>query len=474
MFNNAITKRLKEKGIRFEIIENPPIKTVADGVKFLGIEATDIVPTLILKAEGKLLVVLKSGGQPLDLEAVKRYLKVKNLTIPSEKETFEKIGAVKGAIPMVTGLPTLIEETVLKKEYIYGGIGDLNHTLKIRPTDLKNITKAEVINMNKKRVFAGCRPTGRLHVGNYLGSVKGMIELANDGNYDSIFSVVDLHGITTPFNPKTMQQQIRNVVLDYLGAGLDPKKCHLMIQSRVPEHIELSYLIGTIYPVSRLEDLPTYKDKKTENPDYINMGLLYYPVLMAADIMLYKAELVPVGKDQFPHIEVAREFVRNFNRMFGDTFPEPKAFETKGKSVPSLCGSGKMSKSTPDSYILLTDDLETIKKRLAGAPTDSGKGTEIPKSGGVANLLTLVELFEGKEEREELEGQYIGNGIRYGELKEKLAEVIYKELKPIQDRRKTYEENPKLVEEILEGGRNYCSIIAKETIKEVKEKMGLI
>lgn len=328
--------------------------------------------------------------------------------------------------------------------------------------------------MNKKRVFAGCRPTGRLHIGNYLGSVKGMIELANNSNYDSIFSVVDLHGITTPYDPKKMQQQIRDVVLDYMGAGLDPKKCHLMIQSQVPEHVELSYLIGTIFPVSRLENLPTFKDKKLENPDYVNMGLLYYPVLMAADIMLYKAELVPVGKDQFPHIEVTREFVRNFNRMFGDTFPEPKAFETKGKSVPSLSGCGKMSKSIEGSYILLTDDLETIKKRLAGAPTDAGKGEKVPTEGGVANLLELVELFQGKEAREKLGEKYINEGIRYGELKAELAEAIYKELKPIQVRRKEYENNPKAVDQILEEGREYCSKIAKETIKEVKEKMGLV
>ncbi|PIS14768.1 tryptophan--tRNA ligase [Candidatus Shapirobacteria bacterium CG09_land_8_20_14_0_10_39_12] len=328
--------------------------------------------------------------------------------------------------------------------------------------------------MNKKRVFSGSRPTGRLHLGNYMGAIKGYLDLQNNPEFDCIYSVVDLHGITTPYDPKNYQQAIRDVVLDYLGAGLDPKKCHLMIQSQVPEHIELAYLLSTIFPVSRLEDLPTYKDKKAENPDYINMGLLYYPVLMAADIMLYKTNLVPVGKDQIPHIEVTREFARIFNRMFGQVFPEPQVHLMAGAYIPSLKGGGKMSKSIEGSFILLTDDLETIKKRLAGAPTDSGKGTEIPKTGGVANLLELVRLFEGDGEYGRYQGQYLEEGIKYSELKEKLAEAIYKELEPIQKKRKAYEENPKLVEEILEEGRIYCSKIAKETLLEVKEKMGLI
>ena len=325
-----------------------------------------------------------------------------------------------------------------------------------------------------KRVFSGSRPRGRLHLGNYLGGIKGYIALQERGDLDCIYSVVDLHGITTPFEPKTYQQQIRDVVLDYLGCGLNPKKCHLMIQSQVLEHVELAYLLGTIYPVSRIEQLPTYKDKKAENPDYINIGLFYYPILMAADILLYKAELVPVGKDQVPHIEVTREIARTFNRQFFNVFPEPQAHLMEGASVPSLKGEGKMSKSVEGSYILLTDDLATIRKRLATAPTDSGRGEKVPENGGVANLLALVELFEGKKAKQEYEKEYLGKGIKYKSLKEKLAVTIYKELKPIQERRKEFESKPKLVAEILEEGRVYCSKVAKETLLEVKKAMGLV
>ena len=328
--------------------------------------------------------------------------------------------------------------------------------------------------MTKKRVFSGSRPTGRLHLGNYLGGVKGYLALQNRDDLDCIYSVVDLHGITTPYQPQGLQKQIHEVALDYLACGLDPKKCHLMVQSQVPEHVELAYLLGTIYPVSRMEQLPTYKQKKIENPHYVNVGLFYYPILMAADILLYKAELVPVGKDQFPHIEVAREIARKFNQMFGHVFSEPKAFETQGTYIPSLLGSGKMSKSVKGSYILLTDDLATIKERLAKMPTDTGKGKVLPKEGGVVNLLVLVSLFMGEKEKRNYEEQYLGKGIKYSELKEKLAQAIYKELKPIQEKRKYFAKRPEEVAKILEEGRVYCSKIAQQTLLEAKKAMGLV
>ena len=328
--------------------------------------------------------------------------------------------------------------------------------------------------MNKKRVYSGSRPTGQLHIGNYLGGVKGYIALQEKGDLDCIYGVVDLHAITTPYKPQTLQKNIREVVLDYLAAGLDPKKCHLMIQSQVPEHVELAYLFSTIYPVSRLEQMPTYKDRKIQFPKYINLGLLYYPILMAADILIYKAEFVPVGIDQEPHLELTREVARKFNRMFNPIFPETQRFATPGENISSLTGEGKMSKTVEGSYILLTDDLKTIRERLAKVPTDVGHCKTLPQEGGVANLLLLVELFMGKKSRDDYEKKYLSKGIKYQELKEKLAQAIYKELEPIQKRRKYFEEYPEEVDRILEEGRKYCSKIAKETLREAKEAMGLV
>ncbi len=329
----------------------------------------------------------------------------------------------------------------------------------------------------KKRVYSGIRATGRLHLGNYFGAVKGMLALQE--TYDCIFSVVDLHTITVPYKPDTLQVSVRNIILDYLAAGLDPKKCSLEIQSKVPQHTELAYLLSTIYPVSRLEDLPTYKEKKSQYPKYVNMGLLYYPVLMAADVLLYKGELVPVGIDQEPHLEVMREIARKFNNLYGQTFPEPQRFnpsaDGEGEHVPSLSGGGKMSKSVEGSYVSLTDDLETIRERLAAAPTDSGTiGGNVPRTGGVANLFKFLKLFKLDYEYNKFKHDYREKKIRYTELKEVLAQAIYKELKPFQEKRKEFAQNAKLVDSIIEESLQKCNQMADEAMREVREKMGLV
>lgn len=325
----------------------------------------------------------------------------------------------------------------------------------------------------RKRVLAGMRPSGKLHLGNYLGGGKGMLELQNNSEYETLYMVADLHGLTTPYDPKTFKDGVREVVLDYLAAGLDPEKSVIFIQSQVPEHTELAYYFSTAVTIARMQHLPTYKDKVKQYPENNTMALLNYPVLMSADILVYKASLVPVGIDQEPHIEVAREIARKMNDNYGTDFPEPKRFSTKGEYVPSLTGEGKMSKSVEGSYIALTDDLDTIKKKLAGAPTDSGKGDSVPEKGGVANLLKFVELFAGEERRSHYEKLYTTSGIKYSELKEELANSIYNELKPIQERRKELESKPEYVDKVLEDGAKRARAIASETVAEVRQKMGL-
>lgn len=326
----------------------------------------------------------------------------------------------------------------------------------------------------KKRVFSGTRATGRLHLGNYLGAVKGYLELQGNPDYETIYMVMDLHAITTPYNKEKLAENTRNVVMDYLACGLDPEKSIITVQSLVSEHTYLAHILSSEITVARMQHLPTFKEKVKQHPDHVTMALLNYPVLMAADILLYKASLVPVGIDQEPHLEVAREIGRHMNEKFGTDFPEPKRFVTKGEYVPSLTGEGKMSKSVEGSFISLTDDLETIKKKLSGAPTDSGRGEKVPEKGGVANLLQLVELFEGLENRKKYEEEYLGDGIRYGELKTELAESIFRELEPIQKQRKVYESDPSLVDRIIREGAEKARVIAGETIEEVRNKIGLI
>ena len=309
-------------------------------------------------------------------------------------------------------------------------------------------------------------------MGNYLGAVKGMLALQDDPTYETLYMVADLHATTTPYDPKALRQDAREVIMDYLSCGLDPAKSILFIQSDVPEHTELAFYLSTVVSIAKMQHLPTYKDKIKQYPEANTMALLNYPVLMAADILIYKAHLVPVGIDQEPHLEVAREIVRKFNSEYKTDFPEPKRFATSGEYVPSLAGEGKMSKIVEGSYINLTDDLETIKQRLAGAPTDSGKGDKVPSEGGVANLLKFVELFEGEGKRKKYEEQYVSEGIKYSELKADLAQAIYKELKPIQEKRKVYENDPSLVDGIIGQGAERARKLAKGTIDEVRKKMG--
>ena len=328
--------------------------------------------------------------------------------------------------------------------------------------------------MGNKRVLSGIRATGRLHLGNYLGAVKGMVALQENPDYETLYMVADLHSINTPYDPKEFQKNVHEVVLDYLSAGIDPQKSTLFIQSSVPEHIELSYLFSSVLTVARMLHLPTYKDKIKENSENANMAMLYYPVLMASDILIYKANMIPVGDDQLPHLEVTREVARKMNDRFGTDFPEPLQYKTEGHNLPSLTGEGKMSKSVEGSYINLTDDLAAIKEKLAKVPTDIGKGNEVPKDGGVFVLLALVELFESLDRRKEYERMYQGSGIKYQKMKNELAEVIYNQLIPIQEKRKELETKPDYIEKIIGEGAEKARKIAGQTVREVKEKMGLL
>lgn len=345
----------------------------------------------------------------------------------------------------------------------------------------------------KKRVFSGIRATGELHIGNYFGAVKGMLALQDDPVYEMLFAVVDVHAMTTPYDRETLAEKTRSIVIDYLACGMDPKKSSVIVQSRVADlHAELMFYFSTVVSVARMQHLPTFKDKVKQHPDSVTMALLNYPVLMAADILIYRGELVPVGLDQEPHLEVAREIARKMNDQYGMDFPEPKRFATAGESVPSLAGEGKMSKSVEGSYINLTDDLETIKNKLAKAPTDSGKGTienfektkthsasriyrssDGTEARSVYALLRLVELFQGLDKRKSYDELYVSEGIRYGELKVELAEAMYAELKPIQERRKELEADSNYVDRVIKEGAEKARAVASKTVAEVKEKMGL-
>jgi tryptophanyl-tRNA synthetase len=320
------------------------------------------------------------------------------------------------------------------------------------------------------RVLSGIRATGRLHLGNYLGAVKGMIELQNNPNYETFYMVADVHAITTPYDVNELQKDRMEVVRDYLAAGLDPKKSTIFIQSMVPNHLELSFYLSSVISVARMQHLPTYKEKVKQHSDESSMALLNYPVLMAADIIAYKSNLVPVGKDQEPHLEIARQIARNMNERYGTNFPEPQVYSTSGKYVPSLLGEGKMSKSIEGSYINLTDSLEDIKATLSKVPTDSGKGIFDEASSSIQNLFSFVETFISADRKNDLIKGYESTGVRYGDLKKELAEAIFKTLEPIQERRSKITDQ--MVLDVINEGAKKATQVTSETLKEVKEKMG--
>lgn len=475
-------KILDEAKIKYEMIKLPQniSLNVADHMAFHQKPMKNALATMIYVTEKGMVAVQRRGDSKVSAKKLREFLKVKRLRL-AEIEELAQLGYQPGLVPCAgIELPMYADQKMLEIDEIYTGLGDNDYGVRTNPQDLVRVNKSVIGNFTDyeeaiaaKRVFSGTRATGRLHLGNYLGAVKGYIALQNDPQYECVYMAVDVHTITTPFDHKTLQFATRDIVMDYLAAGLDPEKAIITKQSLVPEHTELSFLFSSVMSVARMQDLPTFKDKIRQHPENVTMALLNYPVLMAADILVYKAGLVPVGVDQEPHLEVAREIARKMNEQYGLDFPEPKRFATAGEYVPSLAGAGKMSKSVEGSYINLTDDLETIRKRLAGAPTDGGRGESVPAEGGVANLLKFVELFEGKEKRANYEAQYTGSGIRYGELKQELAEAINNELTPIREKRKELEARIEYVDRVIREGADKARKIAGGTISEVKAKMGL-
>ncbi len=335
----------------------------------------------------------------------------------------------------------------------------------------------------KKKVLSGIRATGRLHLGNYLGAVKGMLELQNNEEYETFYMVADVHTITTPYAVEELRKNRREVILDYLAAGLDPEKSVIFQQSEVNEHLELAFYFSSVVTIAKMQHLPTFKDKVKQYPENATLALLNYPALMAADILVYKAGLVPVGIDQEPHLEVAREIARRFNQDYGTDFPEPQRFATRGEYVPSLTGEGKMSKTVEGSSINLTDSLDTIKSKVAKIPTDSGllpgeyntleEYEEAHREGPLFGVLKFVELFQGMERVKAYRDLYVHQGIKYGDLKKELSEAIFEELRPIQEKRSELENNTEYVDKVIREGAEKARAVAQTTIDEVRSKMGL-
>jgi tryptophanyl-tRNA synthetase len=323
----------------------------------------------------------------------------------------------------------------------------------------------------RKRVFSGARPTGRQHIGNYLGAVQNYVALQDE--YDCVYCVVDIHALTTLESTESLREDIYEMVLDWLTAGIDPQKSIIFVQSHVPQVEELHTLFSMVTPLGWLLRVPTFKEAVKMHPDNVNYGLVGYPVLMTADIALYKGEVVPVGEDQLPHLELAREIVRRFNSLFGFVFPEPQAKLTKVPLVLGIDGVQKMSKSY-DNHIEIAASPKEISERVMTAFTDPARRYRSdPGHPEVCNVFRLHNFFTPARV-EEIASECRSARIGCVDCKKILAQSISSNLEPFRERRAALASRPGYAAQVLADGANRAEVIAKETIGEVKEKMKLL
>lgn len=323
-------------------------------------------------------------------------------------------------------------------------------------------------------LLSGVQPTNNLHIGNYIGALKQWVDLQR--HHRCLFMVVDLHAITVPQDPATLRQNILDVSATYLAVGIDPRHSSFFIQSEVPQHTELGWILSTIAKMGEMERMTQYKDKSVKQGENVGLGLFSYPVLMAADILLYDTTLVPVGEDQVQHLELTRDLAQRFNSRFGETFVVPQVLVQKvGARIMGLDDPlKKMSKSaaSPQNYIALSDDADTIRKKIMRAVTDTDSVVRYDPATkpAISNLLTIYHHMSG-ETMDKIEARFTGKG--YGDFKKDLAEVIISHLAPITKKIQEFKQDPGELTRMLDDGREAARAIAEAKMRLVRERVGL-
>jgi tryptophanyl-tRNA synthetase len=328
--------------------------------------------------------------------------------------------------------------------------------------------------MNKKIVFSGVQPSGSLTIGNYIGALKNFVELQDE--YECYYCIVDLHAVTVPQIPKDLRSHSLDVLSLYLAVGIDPKKSTLFIQSHVPAHAELGWILNTITYMGQLNRMTQFKEKSKKSDENLNAGLFTYPVLMAADILLYQSDFVPVGEDQKQHLELARDLAERFNSRYSDTFvvPEPLIKEFGARIMSLQDPESKMSKSDRDenAFILMLDNKDAIRRKIRRAVTDSlGIVAYSDQQPGLKNLLNIYSVLSDKSV-DSIVANYDGKG--YGEFKDDLADVVIQALSPIQERYKEYRQDKVFLESIYREGADKAEAFAAKTLRKVYKKVGFI
>ncbi len=333
----------------------------------------------------------------------------------------------------------------------------------------------EVNNQTKKRIFSGIQPSGELTLGSYMGAIKNWVALQDE--YECVYCIVDMHAITVRQEPADLRRRALDQLAQYIACGLDPKKSILFIQSHVPQHAELGWVLGCYTQFGELSRMTQFKDKSAKHKDNITSGLFTYPVLMAADILLYQSDLVPVGDDQRQHVELCRDIAQRFNGVYGDTFRLPEAFIPKlGARVMGLGDpTSKMSKSDPDGCIFLMDKPEEIVRKFKRAVTDSDTENCVrfdpAAKPGVSNLIEVYAAATGKE-RSEIEAQFAGQG--YGAFKPAVADAVVELFRPIREEAERIKTDKAYLESVYKEGAEHASYLAEKTLRKVYKKIGFI
>ncbi len=325
--------------------------------------------------------------------------------------------------------------------------------------------------MTQKRVFSGIRPTGEIHLGNYFGALRNWVDLT--GSYNCIYCVVDYHAITTPFEASEMPQTVFNSMASLMAVGLSPDNCSLVVQSDVKEHTELAWILSCIAPLGQMERMTQFKEKSNQAPENINLGLLSYPALMASDIMVYRAEAVPVGDDQIQHLELTRDLTRKFNNAYGEFFPDPEPILSKTPRLMGLDGKAKMSKSL-GNHISLFEEADTLNKKVMTAVTDENRKRRTdPGNPDICNIFALHNIFSEKDEIETINTECRSAGIGCVDCKKILLTHVEPFIEPFRTKYNDLQAQPDQVKSAFADGAAKSRPLAEETVAGVKERMGL-
>src|SRR3989338_11467534 len=476
---------LDKLGIGYQILEHPQLVSVEKVQEYLGFEMSDAAATLLMKADNKFVAIIKRSDTKLDSAKVKKNLGVSNLRMANEKEFTEITGVDSGAAMVyLKDIPTYLDKKVLEKEYINAGSGSLLVTLRYKTADFQKIPGIKIVDLTeietrkvsgqkiiegKKRILSGITPSGdgSLHIGNYLGAVAQFIEFAK--THDCFLMVADLHALPTVQNKETLQKNTENLILNELAllgdltpsAGSGLGNITFFRQSDVPMHAELTWIFNNVTPLGLLKRAHAYKDKlqnETKEED-VNLGLFNYPILMAADILLYKPDFVPVGRDQKEHIEIARDIAERFNKTFkSKVFPLPEPhIPEEAAVIMGTDGKRKMSKSL-GNVIGIFDDEAVIKKQVMSTYTDPTRGDETVPGHIQGNMVfTYLDFFAEEGKLEELKGLYRKGKVADVEVKNYLFESLMKFFGPARERYKELTANPDKAKKILQEGAQKAS-----------------